>query len=115
VIGLWPVLTGRTLGTFVSLDDDGRDEVLQEVAESRFFVVRQIIFILKTTVGFAYFSDPDMREQFPSAYAERSELDDAAGEQPKETGTEVSPVQSPPDVAADGGGIPPTTEQSPAE
>jgi hypothetical protein len=115
VLGLWPIVTGRTLGTFVSLDDDGRDEVLQEVAESRFFVVRQIIFILKTTVGFAYFSDPDMRKQFPSAYAERSGLDDTPGDQPDRPETEREAAKSPPEVAADGGGIAPTAEQPPAE
>lgn len=113
VIGLWPILTGRTLGTFVSLGDEGRDEVLQEVAESRFFVVRQIIFILKTTVGFAYFSDPDMQKQFPSAYAERSRLDDAPGDKSEQT--EVEAAKSPPDVAAEGGGIASTAEKPPAE
>ncbi len=77
VVAVWPLVTGRTFGTFLALSDRERDEVLSAIAESPFFPVRQIPFILKTTVGFAYFSQPDIQQRFPEAYAERGDLDGA--------------------------------------
>jgi len=70
MITFWPILTFRAVRTFHGLSADGRDEVLQSIEHSRLFVIRQMTFVFKTTAGFAYFSDVEARQVFPSAYGD---------------------------------------------
>ncbi|MFB6351069.1 MAG: hypothetical protein ABEK29_04685, partial [Bradymonadaceae bacterium] len=73
LITIWPIVTFRSWRTFHGLTARDRDEVLRAIEHSRFFVVRQMTFVFKTTAGFAYFSDPETRQLFPSAYSEGKE------------------------------------------
>lgn len=70
VVTFWPLVTFRAAGTFHGLDEEGRDEVLRSIEHSRFFVVRQVAFVLKTTIGFGYFRMPEMQRRFPTAYGQ---------------------------------------------
>ena len=70
-VTFWPILTFRSFRTFHGLSKGAKDEVLQSIEHSRFFVIRQLTFVLKTTAGFAYFRDRDVQDLFPTAYPDR--------------------------------------------
>ena len=67
-ITLWPILTFKSIRPFHRLSDDAKDDVLRSIEDSRFFVVRQLTFVMKTTAGFAYFRDGGIKAKFPTAY-----------------------------------------------
>jgi len=57
-----PALLG-TVRTFESLNAEDRDRLLQKVANSRFYLVRQLPLTVKLTACFAYLRDDDIRDR----------------------------------------------------
>lgn len=64
----WPIFSFRSIRLFHRLSADRQDEILQSIDGSRFFLVRQIVFVLKTVAAMAYFRDPSIQQRYDSAY-----------------------------------------------
>jgi hypothetical protein len=63
VIGLASIVLLRTWRTFHRLTTDERLKVLTAIYASRFYVVRQLVILLKASAGIVYGSEPRVRQQ----------------------------------------------------
>jgi hypothetical protein len=63
IIGLASIALLRTWRTFHQLGPDERVKVLASIYASRFYVVRQLVILLKASAGIIYGSEPRVRQQ----------------------------------------------------
>jgi hypothetical protein len=63
VIGLASIMLLGTWRTFSLLTPDERIKVLASIYASRFYVVRQLVILLKASAGIVYGSEPRVRAQ----------------------------------------------------